>query len=325
MRIGLPRHAHQRHKLPLILIGGILGGNTLKYIDSTRFLDSVFLDGLAITLTGIPQGKNGDISYEEDFIYTLSQDMGGFLEYREFGAKGYPKSATIKGTLDNGFEWVVFCSYGSLAFNQHMNIECKGQYTEFFRDTILSYGVNWSLTRADIAMDMIIDFDVGHNICKVYSKLKNIQTHLAGDWEGRENGRTYYIGKSRKECESYIRFYEKYIEMAQKGFDGFPDNLQRLELEYKPKKHKRQHIKSLDAKDILSTALYPLELFNMFREIGVEPVRISGKKESNYKLSVRHMMTQYLSQIKEWKEQEGLVSLFEEIEYAIEHGHVVMG
>lgn len=293
----------------------------MKHIDDTRVLNAVFLDGISLTLQGIPQ----TVEHEEDFIYSLANDLGGLLEYRTNGGKGYPKSATIKGTLNNGGEWVVFCAYGSNSFNQHINVECKGSKTEDFRDTILSYGVQWSLTRADIAMDMLIDFDVGHNICKVYSRMKNIATSVVGDWEGRQNGRTYYIGKDRSSCESYIRFYEKGIEMTSKGYEGYPTNLQRLEVEYKPKKYKRQHIKSLDARDILSTALNPLELFRMFSDQGIEGVRISGKKETNYKKSVRHMITQYLASIKEWEENDGLISLYEEIEYAIKHGQVVMG
>lgn len=290
--------------------------------------NDVFLDCLTLTLLGVPQGENNGHSYEFDFIYTLAESLGGLLEVRLSGGKGYPKSATIKGTLENGIQWVVFCAYGSMNLGQHMSIECKGQMTEHFRDVFLSFGVDWSLSRADIALDMMIDFDEARSICLDYANKKKIYTNLIGDWESKERGldpkgRTYQIGANRKECESLIRLYEKGLEMKQQGVVGVPEELIRLELEFKPKKHKRQHIKSLDARDILSFAINPLELFNTFHDLGIEGVRVNGKKEHGYKQSVRHMMTQYLSQIKEWKDQEGLVSLFEEIEYAIEHGHVV--
>lgn len=288
-------------------------------------IDGVFLDGLSLTILSIPQGTDGDKSCEKDFIYSVATDMGGILEFREYGSKGYPKSAVIKGKQENGADWTVFCAFGSHNIGQHLNIECKGGITEQFASIISQYGVNFRVTRADIAMDMIADFQVAHNICKVYARSKSISTSLVGDWEQGINGRTYYIGKSRKESESYIRLYEKGIEMAQKGFKDVPPDLVRLELEYKPKKHKRQHITSLVARDILSTALNPLELFENFLDEGIEPVKISARKEKSYKTTVRHMITQYLSAMNEFKENEGMIGLIEEIEYAMKYGHTMGG
>lgn len=282
-------------------------------------IDGVFLDGLALTLFGVPQGEKDGFSYELGFIENLALELHGDLEVRSYGAKGYPKSAIIKGEKD-GNEFTVFCCFGSMGLRQHMNIECKGFITEYFASLVLDSGVDWSLTRADIAMDMEVDFEVAHNICKVYAKSKSIATSLVGDWEQGINGRTYYIGKSRKESESYIRLYEKSIEMRQKGFIDYPDGIVRLELEYKPKKHKRQHITSLDARNILSTALNPLELFEDFLDEGIEPTRISAKKVKDYKVSFRHMISQYLNVLTEYKDNEGMVSMVEEIENAIKYG-----
>lgn len=267
--------------------------------------NGVFLDGLSLTVLGVPQVEE----FERGFIFELGSMLGGQIDYRESGGKGYPKTALITGVLENGFEWTVFCSYGSRNFKQHINIEGKGQITERFRDCFLSFGLPWSLTRADIAIDMVMDFDKGHDICKAYAKKKNIKTSLVGDWEGKQDGRTYYLGANRSSAECYLRFYEKGIEMTSKGFMGYPPDLVRLEVEFKPRKEKRQHITSLEADYLLSIVRNPLELFSTFADLGIKGLRINGKKESSYKESVLHMLSQYRNQIKEWGEEEGINSL----------------
>lgn len=272
-------------------------------------MNGVFLDGLSLTVKGVPQVQE----FERDFIFQISELLRGTVDYRESGGKGYPKTALITGVLPNGFEWTVFCAYGSRNFGQHMNIEAKGQITEHFRDAFLSLGVDWSLSRADVALDMIMDYEKGHEICKAYAKKKNIRTSLVGDWEGLEKGRTYYIGASRSGSENYIRFYEKGIEMSEKGFDGYPPDLVRLELEFKPEKHKREKITNLQADYILSFAISPLELFSTFADLGIVGVRVNGKKEKSYKESIQHMLNQYSNQIKEWGEKEGINSLLQRI------------
>lgn len=269
----------------------------------------VFLDGLSLTVKGVPQVEE----FERDFIFQLGSMLGGQIDYRESGGKGYPKTALITGVLENGFEWTVFCAYGSRNFRQHMNIEAKGQITEKFRDVFLSLEVDWSLSRADIALDMIMDYDKGHEICKAYARKKNIRTSLVGDWEGQEKGRTYYIGASRSGSENYIRFYEKGIEMTEKGFTGYPPDLVRLELEFKPEKHKREKIINLQADHILSFAISPLELFSSFSDLGIVGVRVNGKKDHNFETSIEHMLSQYSNQIKEWGEVKGINSLLKRI------------
>lgn len=269
----------------------------------------VFLDGLSLTVKGVPQVEE----FERDFIFQLGSMLGGQIDYRESGGKGYPKTALITGVLENGFEWTVFCAYGSRNFRQHMNIEAKGQITEKFRDVFLSLEVDWSLSRADIALDMIMDYDKGHEICKAYARKKNIRTSLVGDWEGQEKGRTYYIGASRSGSENYIRFYEKGIEMTEKGFTGYPPDLVRLELEFKPEKHKREKIINLQADHILSFAISPLELFSSFSDLGIVGVRVNGKKDHNFETSIEHMLSQYSNQIKEWGDVKGINSLLKRI------------
>ena len=294
----------------------------MKHIAQNLPDRGIFLDGLSLTFKGIPR----NVSDETNFIMEIARAFGGGYEFRAVGGKGYPLTALIKGKhiVDNT-DWLIYCAYGSSNRGQHINIECKGSMTKDFIEFVNMSGVEWSLTRADITLDLIMDFDEGHKICQDYAIKKNIGTNLVGDWEGKERGRTYYIGASRKECESYIRFYEKSIELRQQGYKDVPDNIQRLELEYKPKKPKRQHITSLVAEDILSTALNPLELFQSFHDLGLEPYRISSKKDRDYKRSVRYMLSQYLAYIKEWDDEEGLGSLFDEIQYAVAKGHVAMG
>lgn len=270
----------------------------------------VFLDGLSLTLTSVRKC----IESEREFVEMIYSLLGGTLEHREFGAKGYPYSSIIKyHYLDSVEESTVLFCYGSNNLGQYLNIEFKGRQTEFVRDHLLSCGVQFRLTRADIALDFQMDYLAAHAIAKEYAEQKGIATSLVGDWEQGINGRTYYIGKSRSGSESYIRLYEKGIEMRGRGF-GAPLDLIRLEVEYKPKKYKRDSIKSLDAADLLATASYPLALFQNFMPLGIDANRITTPPKKSFEDSLEHMITQYGSVLEQYIDTYGWIALREKIE-----------
>ena len=278
--------------------------------------NKVFLDGLSLTFKNVVQSINCEIIA----IDQVSQKLGGTMVKRNSGGKGYPLSCQIVGYLD-GEEWSIFCGYGSRNVGQHLHMEAKGRITELFRDVVLELGFTWSLSRADIALDMITDYDDGHKICKEYAMAKNIKTSLVGDWEGKEAGRTYYIGANRSN-EIYIRFYEKGKEMLAKGFTDVPDGLCRLEVEIKPRKEKRQQLDSLDASYLLSTVRNPLELFNSFADLGIDSLSINAKRDSSYIIGLNHMLAQYNRTLREYVDNHGLASLIKRIKCSIQLGQV---
>lgn len=249
---------------------------------------------------------------EIGFVEVIYSIIGGNLEHRTFGAKGYPKSSLIKYKYAGIDSTILFC-YGSMNAGQHLNVEFKGDQTEYVRDIILSCGVQYRLTRADIALDFQTDYLEAHAIAKAYAEKKGIATSVQGDWEQGKDGRTYYIGKTRGGSESYIRLYEKGIQLRSKGY-GAPVDLVRLELEYKPKKYKRAEIKSLDAADLLATAIYPLELFEQFMPLGINAQKITTPPQKTFEESINHMITQYANSLSEYIEVYGWVHFREKIE-----------
>lgn len=270
--------------------------------------EGVFLDGLSITLISVQKGLDSEIGFVE-LIYSL---VGGSMEHRDFGAKGYPKSSLIKHKYRGMDSTILFC-YGSANLGQYINVEFKGEQTEYIRDIILNCGVQFRLTRADIALDFLGDYLQAHKVAREYAEQKGIATSLVGDWEKGESGRTYYIGKTRSGSESYIRLYEKGIELRSRGY-GAPIDLVRLELEYKPKKYKRDEIKSLDAADLLATAVYPLALFKQFMPLGIDANKITTPPLKTFEESIAHMITQYANPIAEYIEHFGWIHFREQIE-----------
>lgn len=283
-------------------------GKALNNNNKKKGFFMVFLDGLSLTLLSVGKG----IDNEKSFVENVFSLVGGELEHREYGAKGYPFSSLIRHNYNGTDSTIIFC-YGSPNLGQHLNVEFKGAQTEHIRDIILSFGVHFRLTRADIAIDFRMDYLEAHEIARAYANQKGIATSLVGDWEEGVNGRTYYIGKSRSGSESYLRLYEKGIELLQRGYNA-PRDLVRLELEYKPKKYKRDAIKSLDAADLLSTAVYPLVLFNEFMPLGVDANKITTPPKKSFEESIEHMITQYGNPLSQYLECHGWIHLREKIE-----------
>lgn len=259
------------------------------------------IDALRLTFVGVQR----EIVTENRFLKMLAKKMEGSILMLDGGQFGYRQRCVITGE-HLGKSWKLYAWYGATNLNQKINIEFKGGLTEWFASFVIDLGVDYEITRVDICYDFFSDFLSCSDICIKYANDRRITTSTSGDWINGQNGRTLYIGKRSGDNESFIRLYEKGIELNSRGADA-PTNLIRLEVEIRPQKHKKKIIRTLLPYEILSYFRNPLYLFNCFlddenihyNKIDYEP------DEKCAKDSFLHMCKQYKNVMRLVVKEEG--------------------
>lgn len=267
--------------------------------------DNLFIDALTCTLRSVPQIEE----YEIKFIHDLSNMLGGSIVESSKGQSSYPNMAMIQGERDQG-RFNIRCRYGSGRRNMNMSVACSGFITQEFKEALLKLDVWYYITRIDIAMDWIGDFEEWHHVCKEFRKKRGLKSGTIGDWEDGEDGRTYNMGS--RTSESYARLYEKGIEMQQKGYEGVPDNLLRCELELKPIKEKRELVQDFDLIHMLSLSKVGTDLFNHLFELGIVPSKHDYTIRDDIWIALSHVAVQYRRHFQQaiaekgWEEIQGI-------------------
>lgn len=248
--------------------------------------DNLFLDALTCTIRSVPQSEEHELS----FIDLLARYLGATIVDTSKGQSSYPNMILLQGEREKR-RFNIRCRYGASGINMNMSIACTGFISEEFKNALRELDVWYYITRADIAIDWEGDFEEWHSHCKEFRVQRGLKSGTIGDWEDGEDGRTYNMG-SRK-SESYCRLYEKGIEMSQKGFNGVPCNLLRLELEFKPIKEKRELIQDFDLVHLLSKSKVGTDLFNKLFSLGIKPTKTNYTVKDDIWESLSHVAIQY--------------------------------
>lgn len=269
--------------------------------------ENLFIDALTCTLRSVPQSE----SHETKFIQDLADILGGKIVESSKGQSSYPNMAMIQGERDQG-QFNIRCRYGSGRTNMNMSVACSGFITQEFKEALLKLGIWYYVTRIDIAMDWVGDFEEWQSICKAFRLKRGLKSNTSGDWEDGEDGRTYYMGS--RSSESFLRLYEKGIEMQQKGYEGVPDNLLRCELELKLNKEKRELVQDFDLIHMLSLSKVGTDLFNHLFELGIAPSKHDYTIRDDIWIALSHVAVQYRRHFKQaiaekgWEEIQGTFS-----------------
>ena len=124
------------------------------------------------------------------------------------GQHGYAKRVDVL----SGDEVAARVNYGGS--NGPPNATSSGDRAPLFAELIRREFPRHSVTRCDTCYDFIDEtttFESLRNTLHRIAMERNIQTELAGDYERKLRGRTYYLG-SRK-SPTHLRLYEKGIQM----------------------------------------------------------------------------------------------------------------
>lgn len=262
--------------------------------------NKLFLDALSVRVV-IPQTVESEYSFIKKFDEYCSP-LGFETSAVMGGLTGYPLHHKIVND-----QQMIIIRFGSNELGMTLHIEGKGSTTSIISQFLIDNGYKWIITRADIAIDFIGGFDGLHAICKKYAEDKNVKTRLQGDWEREIDGRTYYVGSPQS--ESMLRLYEKSEEQWAKGNKLYPENIVRLEWQFRPDKKKRQHIVSFDPLHLLSFSRNISHLFDSVCAIAVAQTVLPRSERSSDLESFYHMLHQYKNIINNLVSDRGLIRL----------------
>ena len=247
---------------------------------------NLLLDALTVTCVSIPQ----NVQSEEDFISLVSSNLGGSIFQTAKGQNGYPMMKMLKIERPDREDTNIRFRYGSTREGMHMSIATSGTDTVLLKDFLAKYNITYVITRADIAADFLGSFEKIYRACSNFRKRRGLKSQLAGDWEDGKAGRTFYMGS--RSSESFMRLYEKGKELQLKGY-GAPDDLLRLELEFKPQKLKRKMITDFDLMDILTSSPVAADLFTLVFKQPIKSGKFDYTRDDDSFKTLDHMINQY--------------------------------
>ena len=226
------------------------------------------------------------------------------------GVYGYPDAFEIrKAGLHIGEIWT---GKKTETASVETHVQIKSEHCLTYVQPLKEIVPEARLTRADVAIDFVADFDV--IACRLIelAKQKNVK------WEKVTNsggGETLYLG-SRK-SEHLIRLYKKTEQLQLVHKVEIPPRVVRLELQKRPAKRSAKEMAyqlsevELIASHALSRAVAKLVLNQELEEILMPRV----EKKSDFQTAVRWMVQQYSKTVlQEIEYREGdLDSVFDEI------------
>jgi len=254
--------------------------------------ENLILDALTCNIKSVPQQEN----LELNFIKVLSEKLNAEIKESSKGQSSYPNMILLQGERENR-KFNIRCRHGSDRPGMNMSIACTGFITEEFKKALKDMNAWYCISRIDIAVDWIGSFEEAHALCKEFRVKRGLISSTVGDWEDGLYGRTYDIGS--RSSETCVRLYEKGIEMAQKGFSDTDPNHQRLELEFKPIKEKRELIQDFDLVHMLSLSKVGTDLFNHMFEMGITPIKHNYTMPDDIWISLSHVAVQYRRHFKQ--------------------------
>lgn len=180
--------------------------------------------------------------------------------------------------------------------DEHPWVFATGYRSQALQDFLRGSDLGWYVTRMDSALDVYDAalFPVLCDAAKRWAAARDMVTNLAGDWIGRDRGRTFYLGSRSSRC--FHRIYEKGRK------ERADQNWIRCELEYKPQsKDERIAATVLTAPQLWAMHAGPifgdclgLDLAEVFQWSSV------SRPKRDYERSCRAMAAQYGRTIQRW-------------------------
>lgn len=267
-----------------------------------------FFDALGINI------KINDDSYVSD-VKELMIDFNHYFGFPPISEKRVHRNyqSCIIWECD---DFKIFVNYLGFTKNQGVFVEVKGFIgCQSLVNFLMSHGWRWSLTRADVAIDFLDDTKnswddthspVFHKLqCDLmdYAEQKDISVKTVGDWLYQKESRTLYVGT--RGSSSMIRLYTKSLEQKAKGNDNYPENVIRLEVEFRPTTLQKKHINVLTPQSILSLNRNLVYLFNKYLDNSISSTPIPVSKKKTNKDSLDYAINLYKNKILDFIDEVG--------------------
>jgi hypothetical protein len=208
------------------------------------------------------------------------------------GLHGYTRRASIK----RGDH--VVASVLSGGANGNPSAWASGEDTEPFVHLVRAV---WGDSHRVSRMDSAMDFDGTGSWDRLYTKATTIadesklKTSVAGDWIGREDGRTLYVG-SRK-SPSFVRLYEKGLQLRKDAPPEIVATLStdwvRLENQVRPQRESRSKAATATPAEVFGYARFTQKLAAQCADLEVARVPIREWTEGDDARAYRYGVKQY--------------------------------
>jgi hypothetical protein len=208
--------------------------------------------------------------------------------------------------------------------NGHPNAWASGEFAPAFAEVLRSVRPVHFVTRCDSCLDFEEPglFDRVSALLLDFADRTHLKTSLAGDWHGREDGRTLYLGSPSSLVR--LRWYEKGRQLAKLlAIEGIhrPDWC-RLELRVRPEGFRRELAASCPPEEVWGFSRWSSRALRTVSAIDVRRAAPSLVTKSSDDRAFRHMVSQYAGVLLRMQEKIGTpadvgISIFQEIERMI--------
>lgn len=267
--------------------------------------EKVFFDALGVNI------KIDEDDYSNEFL-TLMREFSAFSSTYPTTETRVHRNYYLCIIFDTEF-YKIFFNYNGTNKGMGVFVEVKGSKgCRMLCEFLSTHNYRWSLTRADIAMDFQSTLDTNYFdllMCdlmaySVVNRIDHVQT--VGDWINQKYGRTLYVGSKKSNFQ--VRLYEKTKEQHEKGNTDYPDNIIRVEVQFRPSSLQKKHINILTPLDVLRVNSKLLKLYSKYTNVSVEPVVLGRPPEKTTKDSLDYALNLYSNKIISYIEEVGYYS-----------------
>lgn len=199
-------------------------------------------------------------------------------------------------TLPNQHPFATFYWGG---VNEGLHFKSTGSAAHGFYEGIKSVSLDYKVSRADSALDLVGEgsWDRLYSLCVSIAKARNLRISQVGDYI-RGKSRTLYIGSPKSVV--YLRLYEKGWEQIDKEYDEGADTTWcRLELQVRPASRHKAKASSYDAESIWGSSSWSNELIKDVSGLSLERLKLGAEyKKPDFEKTFDYVMATYNKSLK---------------------------
>lgn len=189
------------------------------------------------------------------------------------GRQGYRQSWKLSDGTDT-----ALLMANSPARPDEAHLSVQGAWSHDLAGLIRSEYPEHRCSRLDACLDFdgVGIFDKLHAEAKKLAVEHDVKTSFAGDWEGLEDGRTYYIGAPSSVART--RIYEKGQQLRKVDPLASP-HLVRVETQVRPQKEAKRWAARIPPGEVFAGSIVSLHLINLLAGENLEPLAFGNRRK----------------------------------------------
>lgn len=249
----------------------------------------------------------GDSAHFDWYSATLDETVSGgdaadHLEAADLGSRARTagrRGYAVRDEFYAGTRLVLAVSHGGA--HDRPLVEASGPTSGQVADLVRRMWPEHRVTRVDSA----IDWDAPDAWAELsgtalqVARGSGIKTSVAGDWLGKEDGRTLYVGG--RTASVRLRVYEKGLQLPEAGK---PDWV-RAEVQFRPEKAQKAACASLSASAVWGASRWSGKLWEAFTGLEVPVLKMSRWQAPDDLRARNALLKQYGKTVAAWRDEYG--------------------